>query len=103
MSIIVTPLNSPYTVNLAGTENLQIANQNIQTSGGAVQVILPSTPAVGAPSVTITCLNGSASISLASGANGISNASGFVSGTIANISAGSFFSASATSSYWLVK
>ena len=107
MSIIVTPIQSPYTVNLTGSENLQTAGIEILTSGGAVEVILPETNAVGSPNVTVVCLDHSASIVLGSGAKAFPNAalgvSGIISsGTIASLNAGSFFSSSATAGGWLV-
>ena len=107
MSIIVTPIQSPFTVDLTGSENLQTSSIEILTSGGAVDIILPETNAVGTPTVTVVCLDHSANISLAVGAEAIPNgaygASGIIaSGTIANLNAGSFFSASATASFWLV-
>ncbi len=107
MSKIITPALSPYTVDLTGSENLQTSNILIQTSGGAVNIVLPVTNEVGSPKVTVVCLDHSASITLASGAiavpNGAIGQSGFVtSGTIATLNAGSFFSVSATPAYWLV-
>jgi len=107
MSIIITPIQSPYTVNLTGSENIQTSDIEILTSGGAVNIVLPVPNQVGSPKVTVVCIDHSASVSLASGAVAVPNAalgaSGFIaSGTIANLNAGSFFSVSATPNFWLV-
>lgn len=106
--VTVTPLNSPYTVNLAGSENLQSDNIVVQTSGGSVSVVLPATSEVGAPDVSVVCLGGTASVSLAAGVIAVSHTgyltSGFVSGTIASLSAGSYIGArAATPNYWLIE
>jgi len=105
--ITITPANSPYTVNLTGSENLQASNVNIVTSGGSVSIILPAPPSVGNPVVTVVALNGSAAVSVAAGVLAVSNAnrgaSGYVSGVVGTANAGSSFTASVAGGlYWKV-
>jgi|GEM_PF-2801411 len=104
-NVIVTPINSPYTVDLTGSENLQASNVTIQTSGGNVSIVLPAVPAVGAPIVTVVALSNQASVSLASGVLGVVNSklglSGYASGVVGTANAGSYFKATSAGGYWV--
>lgn len=99
--MIVTPILSPYLVNLTGTANLQTSEIVIFTSGGDVDLVLPSTPRVGSPTVTIVALSDTANISLDSGV--VASVGGsFVSGAVASVTAGAFKKATVANSIWLI-
>lgn len=114
--IIITPANSPYTLNLAnigGTSGVGTNQIFVKSRGGSNTLTLGALSGVsGLPQITVVCEDGAlaiyttgtnCAITSATAGTGVSGVSGLVATALANSSLSISNFISAAKSYWLIK